>query len=81
MSGWKMSGEMSFNPPKSPVIIVYDISLILFPVNICENYDPGFYNNDTYLGVFPCPMEKDPDDFKYCCGEARYQYCCKLIDK
>ncbi|KAK2153565.1 hypothetical protein LSH36_292g00070 [Paralvinella palmiformis] len=48
-------------------------------VTICSNYEP-YFNNGTYLGEFPCPMEQDPDTFSHCCGDTGYEYCCRAID-
>ena len=56
-----------------------NLGVVFVLESLCENYEP-YFDNETVLGTFPCPMEHDPGDFTECCGAAKYQYCCRLVD-
>ena len=43
--------------------------------NVCVNYEAN--ENGTVMGVFTCPLEIEPTEFIYCCGDKYAEYCCK----
>ena len=55
------------------------LTLIEIPdTGVCSNYDQlDQGNNESYLGIFVCPLPFEPEHHTYCCGEAFSEYCCE----
>lgn len=41
---------------------------------VCVNY--AVVNNNTWLGLFACPLPFEYDDLTMCCGEKYAEFCC-----
>ena len=50
------------------------IPMYFADVSVCVNYE--LKDDDTFVGVFTCPMPLEPSTFTQCCGQQYAEYCC-----